>query len=186
MKRFCLSILLTMLMSMMGTNAFAYDIEVKNADGVTIYYNFINDGTELAVTAKVRGSSGNSNAYQGDVVIPEEVTVEGKTNKVTTIGEYAFYSCSKLTSIIIPNSVTTIEGYAFSGCKDLVSVTIPNSVTSIDYNVFWGCTSLTSIEIPNSMTSIPGSMFSGCTSLTSVIIPNSVTSIKSYAFNNCI
>ena len=54
MKHLCTKILLAMLMSMMGINAFAYDIEVKNADGVTIYYNYINDGMELEVT---RGSN---------------------------------------------------------------------------------------------------------------------------------
>ena len=44
------SILLTILMSMVGTKAFAYDIKVENADGVTIYYNYINNGMELEVT----------------------------------------------------------------------------------------------------------------------------------------
>ena len=49
MKHLCTKILLAMLMSMMGINAFAHDIEVENADGVTIYYNYINDGNELEV-----------------------------------------------------------------------------------------------------------------------------------------
>lgn len=45
-----ITILLTMLMSIDGTKAFAQDLEVANADGVTIYYNWINDNKELAVT----------------------------------------------------------------------------------------------------------------------------------------
>ena len=50
MKQVTTTILLTILLSMVGTKALAYDIEVKNDDGVTIYYNYINDGKELEVT----------------------------------------------------------------------------------------------------------------------------------------
>lgn len=57
----------------------------------------------------------------------------------------AFYNCSSLTSITIPNSVTSIGDYAFYGCTGLTSVTIPNSVTSIGSNAFFNCTGLTKI-----------------------------------------
>ena len=103
---------------------------------------------------------------------------------VKGIGNYAFYKCSGLTSVTIPNSVTSIGSYAFEGCSGLTSVTIPNSVTSIGSFAFYGCSGLTSIDIPNSVTSIGSSAFSGCSGLTSVTIPNSVTSIGSSAFYN--
>ena len=60
-------------------------------------------------------------------------------NSVTSIGEYAFSSCSGLTSVTIPNSVTSIEQRAFEGCSSLTSVTIPNSVTTIEDGAFWAC-----------------------------------------------
>lgn len=94
---------------MFTTNALAYDIAVKNADGVTIYYDYINNGAELAVTS-------NNNAYKGIVNIPEEVTYNGKTRKVTSIEVGAFQECNDLTSVTIPNSVINIEAWTFYGC----------------------------------------------------------------------
>ena len=106
-------------------------------------------------------------------------------NGVTSIGNYAFYECRSLTSVTIPNSVTSIGEWAFTYCRSLTSVTIPNSVTSIGEWAFSYCISLTSVTIPNSVTSISGGAFAGCSSLTSVTIPNSVTSIAGYAFYEC-
>ena len=165
--------------------ASAYDIEVQNADGVTIYYNYINDGTELAVTFRGSNSSDYSNEYQGNVVIPEEVNYMNITRKVTCILGSAFRSCSNLTSVTIPNSVTSIGSSAFGVCSGLTSVTIPNSVTSIGDGAFECCSGLTSVTIPNGVTSIERYAFFGCSSLTSVTIPNSVTSIGWRAFSGC-
>ena len=73
---------------------------------------------------------------------------------VTTIGRYAFYNCSVLTSVTIPNSVTEIGGSAFENCSALTSVTIPNSVTEIGSGAFFKCSALSSVTIPNSVTTI--------------------------------
>ncbi len=106
-------------------------------------------------------------------------------NSVTSIGSWAFYGCSDLTSITIPNSVTGIGKGAFCDCSGLTSVTIPNSVTSIGDDAFYGCSGLTSITIPNSVTSIGDYAFRDCSNLTSITIPNSVTGIGDYAFAFC-
>lgn len=74
----------------------------------------------------------------------------------------AFYHCSSLTSITIPNSVTSIRSSAFEGCSGLTNVTIPNSVISIGGSAFGWCSGLTSITIPNSVTSIGDYAFYGC------------------------
>ncbi len=66
-------------------------------------------------------------------------------SSVTSIGDFAFYCCSSLTSVTIPNSVTSIGGYAFQGCSGLTSVTIGNSVTSIGIMAFCDCFGLTEV-----------------------------------------
>ena len=160
--------------------ASARDIEVKNADGVTIYYNYINNSTELEVTFRGSYYGSYSNEYQGNIAIPEEVTYMNRTRKVTSIGDEAFRECKGLTSVIIPNSVTSIGKEAFYGCSGLTSVTIPNSVTSIGSYAFYECYGLPSVTIPNSVTSIGDYAFYYCSGLTSVTIGSGVTSIGEY------
>ena len=106
-------------------------------------------------------------------------------NDITSIGPYAFYDSSNLTSITIPESVTSIGSWAFNGCSGLTSITIPESVTSIGERAFGGCTDLTSVSIPNSVTDIGSYAFNGCSGLTSVSIGNSLTGIGESTFRGC-
>ena len=138
-------VLFTILAMLVSVSAFSHDIEVKNADGVTIYYNYSADGKELTVTYQGSSYDSSSYEYSGKVVIPETVTYDGKSYPVTSIGGGAFCNCSGLTSIDIPNSVTSIGEVAFGACTGLISVEIPNSVTSIEGGAFYDCRGLTSI-----------------------------------------
>ena len=104
---------------------------------------------------------------------------------VKVIGNSAFWLCSSLTNINIPNSVTNIGYEAFCLCRSLTNINIPNGVTNIGYNAFSDCRSLTNINIPNSVTNIGDAAFSGCSSLTNINIPNSVKYIGDIAFSGC-
>lgn len=129
-------------------------------------------------------ASGKSLAAQ---LVDKSVTSvsEEDLKGITTIGDYAFYGCSSLTSVMISNSVTIIGGEVFARCRSLMSITIPDSVTSIGNAAFSNCDSLTSVTIGNSVTGIKSSMFARSSSLTSVTSGNSVKSIGAFAFNNC-
>ena len=164
-RKDCLFILLMLLLSWTGTNkAVAYDISAENDDGVTIYYNFSNNETELTVTyLKVYEEN-----YIGDVVIPEEVTYMDIPRKVTAIGDMAFYYCIGLTSVSIPNSVTSIGDAAFASCYRLSTITIPNSVTTIGYAAFMGCDGFRSVTIPSGVKTISDNAFA-CDNLEEVV-----------------
>ena len=144
-------------------------------DGLQYSYNNEN------LTATVSRYTGTAT----ELVIPAEVTHEGKTYKVTAIGVAAFQGNSTLTSVTIPEGVTEIAYYAFAGCTSLTNVTIPEGVTYIGDLAFDSCTSLTSVTIPEGVTHIGNRAFWGCTSLTSVSLPASVTYTGNRAFIGC-
>lgn len=195
-------LLVTLLLS--SISLFAHDFEV---DG--IYYNII-PSTDKTVGVTYQGINyyDYPGEYSGNVTIPEIVTYSGNTYFVTSIGNYAFYSCTKLTSVTIPNSVTSIGYNAFNGCTDLTEVAIPNSVISIGsyafYDTGWynkqpdgilyidncclgykGEKPTGDLSLNNNICLIGDDAFKDCTGLKSVIIPNSITSIGRNAFENC-
>lgn len=106
-------------------------------------------------------------------------------NSVTSMGEWAFYSCPDLTTVTICDGMTSIGRNAFENCTALTTVTIPDSVISIGNLAFYDCSSLTSVTIPDRLTSIGYGIFWGCSSLTSITIPDSVMSIDQVAFSDC-
>ena len=106
-------------------------------DGEGLEYRLSDDGESYIV-------SGIGICADAHLVIPHAYN----DLPVTIIGDYAFYNCTGLTSVTVPDSVTSIGDYAFENCTNLTSVTIPDSVTSIGLSAFRGCSSLESITIP--------------------------------------
>ena len=137
------------------------------------------------ITSLTRNKIGYTGEEREKLVIPAVFQDEGIWYRVTSISNYAFYNCSNLDSITIPDSVTSIGEAAFNKCSSVTSITISDSVTSIGWAAFGGCSSLTSITIPNNVKRIEDSAFYNCSSLTSITIPDNVKSIGGSTFYNC-
>ena len=148
----------------------------EEIDGVTVKkVGGVKKIHDPGTTWERRYSIGFQSTYVEEVVLP---------TTITSIDNNAFYNCTNLKKVNVPNSVTSIGEYAFAGTA-ITSITIPDSITSIEYSVFCGCTELTSVIIPNTVTKISYAAFSNCSGLTNITIPNSVTIIEDYAFSNC-
>ena len=129
------------------------------------------------------------------VCLPEAIGTIEIPNSVTSIGDYAFWGCSGLTSVTIPNSVTNIGGYAFVESSGLTSIVVESGNSVYDSrnncNAIIETASNTLIAgcqntiIPDGITSIGTYAFAGCYGLTNITIPNSVTSIMNGAFGWC-
>ena len=186
MKQNILKSLMLIAVLLTSTKAFAYDFESNG-----IYYNITSQSNlEVEVTspnnahyAYSLGDKTVYSSYSNDIVnIPETVNYNNRTYTIVQIGDYAFFGCSNLSDIIMPNSIKSINKYAFRECKKIASIIIPNSVTCIGDLAFYNCESLASITIPNTVTNIGYEAFSRCTDLLSIIIGDSVTNIDERAF----
>ena len=186
--------LLVFIVAIMGyVGAWAYDFM---ADGIA--YNIIS-ANEVSVTCTEYSSSGNYSGLSGNITIPSQVTYNSVLYKVTSIGDYAFYQCSGLTSVTIPNSVTSIGESAFDDCSGLTSVTIPNSVTSIGESAFDDCSRLTYVyisdiaawcniefsDVSSNPLSTAHHLYLNGQEVKDLVIPNSVTFIGNGAFYGC-
>ena len=148
-----LKFLFTTLLLICSVVVTAHDFEKEG------FFFKITDETNKTVEVVYKGSSYNeySNEYTGFLYIPSSVLYSGKFYSVTSIGVSAFYGCSKLTGIIIPNSVTSIGQYAFEGCSGLEKVTIGSNVTSIGNDAFIACVNLKTVENLSSLNLTKGS-----------------------------
>lgn len=156
--------------------------ETEIVDGIEWKYKVVN-GEAMVGVAFESGFYEPSipESTSGAIVIPSMLG----GYPVTSIGCDAFYGCSSLTSISIPEGVTNIGMNAFEGCWSLTTISIPESVTSIGWEAFRFCSSLGSIKIPGSVKTVECSLFYECDSLTNVIVSEGVTSIQHLVFFGC-
>ena len=131
-------------------------------------YIFYTDGDEKILVGYVGDET--------ELTIPDDITA---------INQYAFYNCTRLTSVTFGENsqLTSIGNNAFRDCDSLTSITIPDSVTNIGHRAFYDCTNLTSVTIGSGVTSIGDDAFYGCTSLMSITVDETNQNYQSIAGN---
>ncbi len=176
-----------------------FDIEINGSCGDNSNYSLDTKAGLLSITG-----TGEMTNYSSEGSVPwypqrEFVKEVEISDGITSIGGYALYGCTNLTSVNIPNGVTSIEDFAFEGCINLTSVQITDiaawcniSFSNISSNPLYLAKHLimddkeiTDLIIPEGVASIGNYVFYGCSEITSIIIPSSVKSIGESAFANC-
>ena len=156
--------------------------------------------SDLRFSSSTKSISQCSTSINGDLLIPNTVTAiamntfanctgltsvrfeEGSV--LTQISDEAFYKCSNLKSIILPDSLTNLGETVFS-YSGLEYIVIPEGITTIKREMFEYCSSLTDVQLPSTITTIEKYGFSFCNSLENINLPEGLTSIDAFAFRYC-
>ncbi|MBO5898968.1 MAG: leucine-rich repeat domain-containing protein [Clostridia bacterium] len=169
-----------------------------DTNGDTFTYEYL-----TSTTVKITAYSGNDE--------PHTITVPAKIEAydVTAIDEQAFYACSNISSLVLPEGLIEIGAYAFANCEVLTEVSLPKTLekvgkgafydcdtlpamdfsktalASIGENAFAGCVAMTTVTFPSTLRSIEKAAFLNCTALTAITLPEGVASVGEQAFYNC-
>ncbi len=194
------------MMALAIGNAQAYDFMAMSPSHHVLYLNILDAENHIAgVTYPYYGGGNyyyNQTKPEGDLVIPETVTIGSNTWTISEILDHAFYDCP-LTSVVIPNTVTAIRDNAFYSCP-LTFMVLPNSVTTIEAQAFsytwlqqltlsesintvgdraFSCTKLTDLTLPEKDILYGIGCFSN-TSLVTVVLPEGLTVVSKEMFAN--
>ena len=140
-------IILAILLMLPSVGLWAYNFSANNAAGQTIYYNYVAGGVEVTCPGTANASFAWSGVVKptGSLVLPSTVTHGDTVYPVVGVGRYAFYGCTGLTSLFLPEGVITIGQAAFSGCIGITTATLPSTLTTLNGTSFYNCTSLQTI-----------------------------------------
>ena len=180
----------------------AFAVPMQKADIFIPQEEPVNEGPEFAVRAGVLESyNGNdpvvyvpdgitaigAQAFKDKVNIHRVVLPEGVT-EIQSAGSGmwgAFFGCTSLESVELPNSLTRIGSNAFNGCVKLAGIDLPDAVSQIGAGAFNGCTDLSSVKLPKSLRELSNDIFRGCVSLTGIKLNGNIKNIGSNAFADC-
>lgn len=175
-------ILIALCLFLLPTQSQAADIPGAGVCGENLIYTYVND------LLMIQGSGPMTNFdYENkapwetpDSPIKRIIIHDG----VTSIGDYAFSSCTQLEELTLPGTLTQIGKNAFTGCS-IKTLTLPDSVESIGSSAFSYCDNLTDLTLSSNLKTIGESAFYNCLKLQDVTIPANVSKIESSAFSAC-
>ena len=175
-----------------------YDFAEANDAGQMLYYTVV-DSAQGGVS--VRG--GAVSQYSGVLLLPDSVTHDGTTYRLTAVGDSAFANCTSVTSVRLPEGLASVGAYAFDWCIALSEVVVPDGVTAIDPQAFrvvpnvvyhgtaegapWGALSVNAYEEDSLFFSDASkSVLTGCRrNIVGIRVPNTVRTIGPSALRFC-
>ena len=186
----------TLFFALVATIATMFAWDYEHVQIGELYYN-LDASTQTAEVTYQELWSNDYYSSLGTITIPELIEYNSVQYTITIIGDYAFWGCSGLTSVSVPNTVTRIGCGAFSGCWGLTSMAISTNVTSIGLGAFSNCHSLVEIEVAtdnSNYCSVDGVLFDK--NMSTLVqcpggkqgvytIPNGVISLEREAFAGC-
>ena len=125
--------------------------------------------------------SGTDSVRKGAVSVPDTVTVNGVTCKVTTIGEGAFAGNKKIKKVTLGKNVKTIGKGAFKNCTSLKSVKFPAGIKTLSAQAFYNCRKIKQIKLPTSVRTIGKGTFKNCVSMKKFSLGKKTAAGKLYA-----
>ena len=117
------------------------------------------------------------NAFKNNTTLENVIIQEKDGEGVEYIGYHAFFGCSNLQTINLPDTITTIGGTCFGNCKKLNNVKLPSNLKTLDTQTFSACTNLQNIELPQNLESLNAECLAG-TSITKIKLPKNLSNIE--------
>ena len=171
------------------TEYLAGDMMIVEVDGVTMYFLDNHDGT-VSVTYDQRNPMHKTidnkytlTEYKGELVVPASITFKGSTYVVTGVTEGAFMNNTQLTKVTLPVGIRKIGKMAWFGCTALEEINIPEGMMDIPDYCFQNCRALRIIQMPQHLNSIGDDAFKSCTKLETLTIPEGITELRDGLFN---
>ena len=161
MKKIILLPIIFLLLHFSKFSAHAHDIEYTVINGRAIVTGFTGEPETLDIPSELDGAP------------------------VKEIRDNAFYKCTFLKQITLPETLDKMGHHCFFECTSLEKIIIPDNVAEIGMGCFDGCSSLNEIILPDELTVLPESCFRDCTSLENVILPQEITDIQKFCFAGC-
>ena len=170
-----LTLIACVAISLFGTVAFGesalFRENIEGEEYVDGYYTYkIVDGEAILIEC-------DGDQAAGAITVPAELG----GYPVTAIGDNAFYNCTGITSVTIPDSVVNIGIRAFDCCENIAAIEFGNGVENIGECAFNKC-GIETLIVPQGITSIGWGAFSDCYNLMEVVFPDDVTSVSRAAF----
>lgn len=149
-----------------------------------IHYSIFDTSSKKCKVVKDTENSGfyTASNYEGLVVIPSSIKIEGEDYSVARVDNYAFYQ-SHISFISLPNTIEEIGENAFDGCNSLEKITLSERITEIPKYCFARCENLKNIDIPASIKVIKEGAFQYC-GVKELNMPNGVVEIGDFAFSD--